>query len=209
MGDKKDNGLGSTKPMGIDLEHFNDMTIVPDKDSNLIAELTTPHNNIKDILTKRRNFLRTLSDYWVKGQLDDVFKTLASTNNIGVANDFFNYAFMKNGINKDYLKLEHSIQSLQLVTALVKSKYDGNFKVGIKMVCMLFDMYSSSITMFKRNYRAGQSSEETMLKYEKLINFFDQVTQLDTIKTKNLENDKNLKALLEEMIEFVKTCRRF
>ena len=111
---------------------------------------------------------------------------------------------MKDGMNKDYLKLDHTIILLPLVTGLVKSKYESNFRVGIKMVCMLFDMYSNSIVMVKRNM--GASAEETVLKYQQLIAFFDSVIHCDTIKKRNLENDKNLKALLQEMEDFVKKC---
>ena len=44
--------------------------------------------------------------------------------------------------------------------------------------------------------------------YTKLINFFEEVQTLETIKTRNLNNDKNLKALLEEMKQFVIDCKK-
>lgn len=197
-----------TKPLGIDLSHFNPSSTNDDtnylSDIPIIQELSTPHKNIKDILIKRRNTLQMLSAMWVKGNMTDAIKSLALTKDLGVANDFFNYAFMKDGMNKDYLKLDHTIILLPLVTGLVKSKYESNFRVGIKMVCMLFDMYSNSIVMVKRNM--GASAEETVLKYQQLIAFFDSVIHCDTIKKRNLENDKNLKALLQEMEDFVKKC---
>lgn len=197
-----------TKPLGIDLSNFNPSSTNDDtnylSDIPIIQELSTPHKNIKDILMKRRNTLQMLSAMWVKGNMTDAIKSLALTKDLGVANDFFNYAFMKDGMNKDYLKLDHTIILLPLVTGLVKSKYESNFRVGIKMVCMLFDMYSNSIVMVKRNM--GASAEETVLKYQQLIAFFDSVIHCDTIKKRNLENDKNLKALLQEMEDFVKKC---
>ena len=197
-----------TKPLGIDLSNFNPSSTNDDtnylSDIPIIQELSTPHKNIKDILIKRRNTLQMLSAMWVKGNMTDAIKSLALTKDLGVANDFFNYAFMKDGMNKDYLKLDHTIILLPLVTGLVKSKYESNFRVGIKMVCMLFDMYSNSIVMVKRNM--GASAEETVLKYQQLIAFFDSVIHCDTIKKRNLENDKNLKALLQEMEDFVKKC---
>ena len=197
-----------TKPLGIDLSNFNPSSTNDDtnylSDIPIIQELSTPHKNIKDILMKRRNTLQMLSAMWVKGNMTDAIKSLALTKDLGVANDFFNYAFMKDGMNKDYLKLDHTIILLPLVTGLVKSKYESNFRVGIKMVCMLFDMYSNSIVMVKRNM--GASAEETVLKYQQLIAFFDSVIHCDTINKRNLENDKNLKALLQEMEDFVKKC---
>lgn len=197
-----------TKPLGIDLSNFNPSSTNDDtnylSDIPIIQELSTPHKNIKDIVMKRRNTLQMLSAMWVKGNMTDAIKSLALTKDLGVANDFFNYAFMKDGMNKDYLKLDHTIILLPLVTGLVKSKYESNFRVGIKMVCMLFDMYSNSIVMVKRNM--GASAEETVLKYQQLIAFFDSVIHCDTIKKRNLENDKNLKALLQEMEDFVKKC---
>ena len=177
-------------------------------DLPVIQELSSPHKNIKDILTKRRNSLQMLASLWVKGNITDTIKALSLTKDLGVANDFFNYAFMKDGMNKDYLKLEHSIMLLPLVTGLVKSKYESNFRVGIKMVCMLFDMYSNSIYMVKRNSRVNASTEETLLKYEQLIAFFDQIIKCDNVRKRNLEVDKNLKALLQEMKEFVDKCSK-
>ena len=147
-----------TKPLGIDLSNFNPSSTNDDtnylSDIPIIQELSTPHKNIKDILMKRRNTLQMLSAMWVKGNMTDAIKSLALTKDLGVANDFFNYAFMKDGMNKDYLKLDHTIILLPLVTGLVKSKYESNFRVGIKMVCMLFDMYSNSIVMVKINMGA-------------------------------------------------------
>ena len=47
---------------------------------------------------------------------------------------------MQNSYNKDYLTLEESIELIPLVITLVESKYESNFRCGVKMVCMLFDM---------------------------------------------------------------------
>ena len=209
MRNKNDNSnFNITNPLGIDLNNFNPSSTNDDtsylSDLPIIQELTTPHKNIKEILMKRRNTLQMLSSMWVKGNMTDAIKSLALTKDLGVANDFFNYAFMKDGMNKDYLKLDHTIILLPLVTGLVKSKYESNFRVGIKMVCMLFDMYSNSIVMVKRNM--GASAEETVLKYQQLIAFFDSIIHCETIKKRNLESDKNLKALLQEMEDFVKKC---
>ena len=62
--------------------------------------------------------------------------------------------------------------------------------------------------MVKRNRGLGASSEETWLKYQQLIGFFDQILHIDSVRKRNLEKDKNLKALLEEMEEFVKSCNQ-
>ena len=208
------NKLDITTPIGIDFNNYNPSSTEDSDHLNylndlpVIQELSSPHKNIKDILTKRRNSLQMLASLWVKGNITDTIKALSLTKDLGVANDFFNYAFMKDGMNKDYLKLEHSIMLLPLVTGLVKSKYESNFRVGIKMVCMLFDMYSNSIYMVKRNSRVNASADETLLKYEQLIAFFDQIIKCDNVRKRNLEVDKNLKALLQEMKEFVDKCSK-
>ena len=58
---------------------------------------------------------------------------------------------MVNGINKDYLKLEDSVTLLPLIEKLVSAKYESCFRCGIKMVCILFDMYSDIIKQSKRS----------------------------------------------------------
>ena len=125
MSNNNDNSnFNITKPLGIDLSNFNPSSTNDDtnylSDIPIIQELSTPHKNIKDILMKRRNTLQMLSAMWVKGNMTDAIKSLALTKDLGVANDFFNYAFMKDGMNKDYLKLDHTIILLPLVTGLVK-----------------------------------------------------------------------------------------
>lgn len=199
-----------TKPLGIDFNNFNPSTTSDDinyfNDIPIIQELATPHKNIKDILTKRKNTLKMLAGLWVKGNLTETIQALSLTKDLGVANDFFNYAFMKDGMNKDYLKLDHSVTLLPLVLGLVKSKYESNFRIGIKMVCMLFDMYSNSILMVRR--KVGASTEDNLLKYEQLIAFFEQIIRCETIKKRNLEADKNLKSLLQEMEDFINQCNK-
>ena len=47
-----------------------------------------------------------------------------------------------------------------------------------------------------------------MENYTKLINFFDTIPRIDTVAKRDLNKDKNLKALLGEMKVFVEDCRR-
>lgn len=142
-----EHNMGVTRPLGIDFSEFSGDTTcnLPNysKDLSLIDEIGNSHKTIKDILVKRMNSLRMLATMWQKGNLAETIKSLVLMKDTGVSNDFFNYTFMKNGMNKDYLKLEQSVELLPLVLKLIKSKYEPNFRVGIKMVCMLFDMYSS------------------------------------------------------------------
>ena len=58
---------------------------------------------------------------------------------------------MQNSYNKDYLTLEESIELIPLLITLVENKYESNFRCCVKMVCMLFDMYSHSIRAIKRS----------------------------------------------------------
>ena len=60
---------------------------------------------------------------------------------------------MQNSYNKDYLTLEESVELIPLVITLVESKYESNFRCGVKMVCILFDMYSDSIRAIKRRQK--------------------------------------------------------
>ena len=197
--------------LGLNLDNWlkdNDATIHGVSQSNdipIIEELTQPHNKIKEILTKRMNSLKSLSNTWKKGNIGETIKELSLIKDKGVSSDFFNAAFMTNGINKDYLKLDECVQLLPLVTKLVSSKYESNFRCGIKMVCMLFDMHSDNIRQCRRSQKIDP---RTMDNYTKLINFFEVVQTLETIKTRNLNNDKNLKALLEEMKQFVIDCKK-
>ena len=107
---------------------------------------------------------------------------------------------MQNSYNKDYLTLEESIELIPLVITLVESKYESNFRCCVKMVCMLFDMYSDSIRAIKRSQKI---EVKTMENYTQ---FFDIIPKIENIVKRDLNKDKNLKALLGEMKVFVEDC---
>ena len=198
-----------TVPMGINFDDFgknnsND-NVGKSEDDPIIKELSAPHSKIKKLLTNRMNSLKQLSNIWLKGDISETIRELSIIKDQGVSCDFFNSAFMQNSYNKDYLKLEESASLIPLVLTLVESKYESNFRCGIKMVCMLFDMYSDSIRAGKRSQKIDP---RTMDNYTKLINFFDTIPRIDTVAKRDLNKDKNLKALLGEMKVFVDDCRR-
>ena len=70
---------------------------------------------------------------------------------------------------------------------------------------MLFDMYSDSIRQVKKTMKADS---KTMENYNKLINFFELIPNIETIKKRDLNADKNLGALLEEMKDFCNECKK-
>ena len=198
-----------TVPMGINFDDFgknnsND-NVGKSEDDPIIKELSAPHSKIKKLLTNRMNSLKQLSNIWLKGDISETIRELSIIKDQGVSCDFFNSAFMQNSYNKDYLKLEESASLIPLVLTLVESKYESNFRCGIKMVCMLFDMYSDSIRASKRSQKI---EPRTLENYSKLINFFDTIPRIDTVAKRDLNKDKNLKALLGEMKVFVEDCRR-
>ena len=198
-----------TVPMGINFDDFgknnsND-NVGKSEDDPIIKELSAPHTKIKKLLTSRMNSLKQLSNIWLKGDISETIRELSLIKDQGVSCDFFNSAFMQNSYNKDYLKLEESASLIPLVLTLVESKYESNFRCGVKMVCMLFDMYSDSIRAGKRSQKIDP---RTMDNYTKLINFFDTIPRIDTVAKRDLNKDKNLKALLGEMKVFVEDCRR-
>ena len=72
---------------------------------------------------------------------------------------------MENSYNKDYLTLEESIELIPLVIILVESKYESNFRCCVKMVCMLFDMYSDSIRAIKRSQKIEVKNMKIILSF--------------------------------------------
>ena len=156
-------------------------------------------------MKRKKHGLGRLEKPWLKGNITQTINDLSLIKDKGVSCDFFNSAFMVNGYNKDYLKLENSVTLLPLVEKLVNSKYESSFRCGIKMVCMLFDMYSDII---KQSKRIMKVDSKTMDYYNKLIQFFDLIPKIETIQKRDLNVDKNLGALLEEMKEFCNECKK-
>ena len=207
----KHDKYNESKLLGIDFNHLEDFsgTIKSSENTSqdlpIIEEILSSHNQIQSILTKRKTSLKSLEKPWLKGNISQTVNELSLIRDKGVSSDFFNSAFMVNGYNKDYLKLEDSVVLLPLIEKLVSSKYESSFRCGIKMVCMLFDMYSDTIRQVKKNMR---SDEKSMENYDKLIAFFDQIPKIETIQKRDLKADKNLAALLDEMKEFCNDCKK-
>ncbi len=194
----------------IDFDHLEDFSgsikkVDSPKDIPIIEEIASSHNQIQNILKHRKASLKSLEKEWVKGNISKTIQELNTIKDKGVSCDFFNSAFMFNGYNKDYVKLEDYVIVLPLVEKLVNSKYEYCFRCGIKMVCMLFDLYSDSIRQCKKNMKCDS---KTMENYNKLIEFFDNIPKIERIKTRDLNADKNLAALLDEMKEFCADCKK-
>ena len=171
----------------------------------IVEEIASSHNQIQNILKHRKSSLKSLEKEWIKGNISKTIQELTTIKDKGVSCDFFNSAFMYNGYNKDYVKLEDYVTCLPLIEKLVNSKYEYCFRCGIKMVCMLFDLYSDSIRQCKKSMK---SDAKTMDYYNKLIQFFDNIPNIERIKTRDLNADKNLAALLDEMKEFCADCKK-
>ena len=196
--------------IGIDFDHLEDFSgsikkVDSPKDIPIIEEIASSHNQIQNILKHRKASLKSLEKEWVKGNISKTIQELNTIKDKGVSCDFFNSAFMFNGYNKDYVKLEDYVIILPLVEKLVNSKYEYCFRCGIKMVCMLFDLYSDSIRQCKKNMKCDS---KTMENYNKLIEFFDNIPKIERIKTRDLNADKNLAALLDEMKEVCADCKK-
>ena len=196
--------------IGIDFDHLEDFSgsirkVDSPKDIPIIEEIASSHNQIQNILKHRKRSLKSLEKEWVKGNISKTIQELTTIKDKGVSCDFFNSAFMYNGYNKDYVKLEDYVTCLPLIEKLVNSKYEYCFRCGIKMVCMLFDLYSDSIRQCKKSMK---SDAKTMDYYNKLIQFFDNIPNIERIKTRDLNADKNLAALLDEMKEFCADCKK-
>ena len=196
--------------IGIDFEHLEDFSgsikrVDSPKDIPIIEEISSSHNQIQNILKQRKNNLKSLEKEWIKGNISKTIQDVTAIKDKGVSCDFFNSAFMFNGYNKDYVKLEDYITLLPSIDKLVNSKYEYCFRCGIKMVCMLFDMYSDIIKHCKRN---PKNDSKTMANYNQLIQFFEQIPKIETIQKRDLNADKNLGALLEEMKEFCAECKK-
>ena len=108
-----------------------------------------------------------MANLWKKGNINEIVGPVSQLKDLGVASDFFNYAFMQNNINKDYLKVDQCVHFLSLIINLINSKYETNFRVGIKMVCMMFDLYSNNIESAYKTKNFG--SEKTKQNYDTLI----------------------------------------
>ena len=207
----KRDKYSESKLIGIDFNNLDEdfsgtiKSVKSSQDPPIIDEILSSHNQIQSILSKRKASLKSLEKPWVKGNISQTIKELNAIKDKGVSCDFFNSAFMVNGYNKDHLKLEDSVILLPLIEKLVSAKYESSFRCGIKMVCMLFDMYSDSIRQVKKTMKADS---KTMENYNKLINFFELIPNIETIKKRDLNADKNLGALLEEMKEFCNECKK-
>ena len=206
----KPDKYNESQLLGLDFNNLEDFcgsikSVKSSEDLPIIDEILSSHNQIQSILSKRKSSLQSLEKPWKKGNIPQTIKELSLIKDKGVSCDFFNSAFMVNGTNKDSLRVEDSVTLLHLIEKLDSSKYESSFRCGIKMVCMLFDMYSDTIRQCKRSMKIDS---KTMDNYNKLVQFFDLIPKIETIQKRDLKVDKNLGALLEEMKEFCSECKK-
>ena len=119
--------------IGIDFDHLEDFSgsirkVDAPKDIPIIEEISNSHDQIKNILKQRKNSLKSLEQEWTKGNISKTVQELANMKDKGVPCDFFNSAFMYNGYNKDYVKLEDYVVLLPTIEKLVNSKYEYSFR---------------------------------------------------------------------------------
>ena len=105
----KQDKLNESKLIGIDFNNLKDFC-VPIKSE----EISSFHNKIQSILSKRKTSLNSLEKPWTKRNISQTIKCLSLIKDKGVSCDFFSSAFMVNGVNKDYLKLDQLLYFLQL-----------------------------------------------------------------------------------------------
>lgn len=110
----------------------------------LISESSNEHVTFKNMLKRKYDSLKAVNKWWVEGDLSSVMNTLRIMKDKIIMNDFFNFAFMKNDINKFPLNNEILHMILPLTLKLTSEKYDTYIKTGLGTSNQLLNLYMTN-----------------------------------------------------------------
>ena len=140
-------------PLGLDLEKFliTETNFGDANDQNhqekVMQSIIKDNKTMLSILNKRTLTVRTLMNWWNKGNIDSTINALTSKRDTSVVMDFFNYAFVKGDhSNFDQITMENAAALLAHLFSLINSKYETYLIVGIKALKVIFEHVSIIIS---------------------------------------------------------------
>jgi hypothetical protein len=177
-------------PLGLDLEkflvtevNFGDLT-EEDNQSKIVQSLIKENKTMLSIMTKRSLNMRSLLNWWNKGNVDSTINTLTSRRDTSLVMDFFNYAFVKGKpTNLNLITMENAAAILAHLCSLINSKYETYLIVGIKALRVIFEHVSVMLSQECNIMREGTEVNFELKQSHNLQKAVMILAQLEKVKS--------------------------
>lgn len=181
--DNSVNNFKEKEPMNLDLNSFlkgnPDETIHEISQSNdlpILHEINQQHSMLKGSIEKRFNSLKMVCKWWSDSNISSALNALNLMKDLAVMNDFYNYAFKREDINKIPFTLDQALCMLPNMIKLINSKYENFCVNGCKSTLILLRIMFEKIALIKSSLNSNQydgNKEEQWKKCGQLIELFD------------------------------------
>ncbi len=124
----------------------------------------------------------------------DIFSTInslkmPSSSDISVINDFFANSFTRDDINKIPFSLEHAVDLIPLLKALIESKYDYFRKTGLNSAISLLRNISEKIFTIKNSQ--SMDRDEKIKKCQQVAEKFNEIFKNNKFVSLCQKNDNH------------------
>lgn len=180
----------------------------PINDINAINSIMEENGQFLDIINARVRGLKQIAQSYEKNEYEEAIVTLSYIKDLGVINDFFNFAFVKKKETLNVnLNSDQVIRAFPMILSLSTSKYDDYFKTGIETAWVILKLFSDKIIDAKK-FGAGSgvdlAREEKLRKYENIIEYFIQLRNSQKVNENSQRDIKNL-----NLIQFLRELDHF
>ena len=224
-------------PLGLNIEDFMPKKIFPieksvtpeipseeekviipfDNDNKIIEGIFKNAPNYKIIINKRIKKLANIEQIWQDGRnKKETFEYLLNEEDQDVVNDIINFYFIKTELKHMDVRSKEIVLLFPVLIKMISSKYDIYFKNGILSSQNILKYLSRVIIEAKKSQYLNPRNidlhkEEKIKIYDKIINYFTQIKNLDNIGTYLNKDSRivgfNLADFVLELEEFLIQCK--
>jgi len=215
-------------PLGLDMNDF--MPGAPSSKNNIPSLNKVPESNdpkiIEDIFKNAPNFkllmstrvknLNNISEIWDNAKnKSESFEYINDLGDSGVINDILNFALIKTELKYMDVRSKEILVLFPSIIKMCKSKYSWYFKNGILAAWKILKYLGNVIIQAKQSQLLNPgiidiSKEEKIKVYDNIIEYFQQIIQLDNFQShlvsKNID-DLDLDGFISELNYFLRKCR--
>ena len=187
---------------------FPTVSLVPtaDEQSQALLEVTGNHAVYMDLLTKKKENLSTVSQWWTDANVNATIGSLAMLKDVPVSADVLQAWVVES--SAELVQIEHLPLLLPLCQKLIESKYEVFVKVGLAATHSLVCKFTPILTGSQGD--SAQREDQTRRGELAVTNFANIMNSQAMVGMVNRKNKVGTQArkLAEELEMLVWACRR-
>ena len=185
-------------------------------DPKIIEDVLKNAPNFKLLMSTRVKNLNNISEIWDNAKnKSESFEYINDLGDPGVINDVLNFALIKTEIKYMDVRSKEILVLFPSILKMCKSKYEWYFKNGILAAWKILKYLGDVIIQLKQSQLLNPgiidiSKEEKIKVYDNIIEYFQQIIQLDNFQSHLVSkdiDDLDLDGFISELNYFLRKCR--